>query len=48
MSPQKVGIAHGDTVFLEPDPDSLIVMSMLQPEYDALVEARERHAAGVA
>jgi iron(III) transport system ATP-binding protein len=24
---EKVGIAHGDTVFLEPDPDSLIVMS---------------------
>jgi iron(III) transport system ATP-binding protein len=24
---EKVGIAHGDTVFLEPDPESLIVMS---------------------
>ena len=28
--------------------DSLIVMSMLEPEYDALVEARDRSAAGVA
>jgi diamine N-acetyltransferase len=28
--------------------DSLIVMSLLEPEYDALVAARERHAAGVA
>jgi iron(III) transport system ATP-binding protein len=35
---EKVGLAHGDLVFLEPDPDSAIVMSFNEPDAEQTPE----------